>query len=241
VVIAIGRPNAAVDAGYTGEARHPAAMAVRFLDCELDPGARLLLRRGEPVHLTPKALDLLLVLVAERPRAISKTELLERIWPGTFVTDASLARTVHEIRDAIGDLAAIRTVHGHGYAFAVAAQEGAAAAGAARTATPTGGAWLVTDGRAVPLDEGASTIGRDPAVAVPLTSPQASWHHARIDVSAGGGVIEDLGSKNGTMVNASRISVPTELRDGDVITIAGIHLVFRAGDEATDTKTTAPA
>src|SRR5262245_30086639 len=95
-------------------------MAVRFLDCELDADARLLLRGGALVHLTPKALDLLLLLVAERSRAVSKNELLERIWPGTFVTDASLARTVHEIREAI-DEAAIRTVHGHGYAFALAA------------------------------------------------------------------------------------------------------------------------
>ena len=98
-------------------------MAVRFLDCELDPAARALSRGGKPAHLTPKALDLLLLLVAERPRAVGKSELLDRVWPDTFVTDASLARTVHEIRDAIGDDSAIRTVHGHGYSFAAAAEE----------------------------------------------------------------------------------------------------------------------
>ena len=219
-------------------ARPTAAMAVRFLDCELDPDARILRRRGRPVHLTPKALDLLVVLVTERPRAVPKTELLDRIWPGTFVTDASLARTVHEIREAIGDAAAIRTVHAHGYAFAVGAMEIEPTPDQPTSASSQDvRVWIVLDGRAVPLADGASTIGRDPSVAMPLTSAQVSWHHARLEISGVDAVIEDLGSKNGTSVNGVRISAPAALGDGDAIDIAGTRLVFRTSERSIGTKT----
>ena len=78
-------------------------MAIRFRDCVLDRDARALVRDGLTVHLTPKAFEVLALLVSERPRALKKAEILDRVWPGTFVTDASLTRTIHEIRDAIGD------------------------------------------------------------------------------------------------------------------------------------------
>src|SRR6187200_46308 len=103
-------------------------MAIRFRDCVLDRDARALVRRGLTVHHTPKAFDVLALLLSERPRALKKADILDRVWPGTFVTDASLTRTIHEIRDAIGDEGSttIRTVHGHGYAFAADAAEEAA-------------------------------------------------------------------------------------------------------------------
>jgi DNA-binding winged helix-turn-helix (wHTH) protein len=96
----------------------------RFLACVLDTEARSL--RRHDVHLTAKAFEVLALLVSERPRAVPKAELLEAVWPGTFVTDASLARTIHEIRAAIGDDktgVAIRTVHGHGYSFVAEAED----------------------------------------------------------------------------------------------------------------------
>jgi len=95
---------------------------VRFADYYLDTGARQLFQGAREVHLSPKAFELLKVLVENRPRALSKAELLDKIWPGVFVSDASLARSVSEIRDAIGDHSRsdgfVRTVHGFGYAFA---------------------------------------------------------------------------------------------------------------------------
>jgi len=92
----------------------------------------------------------------------------------------------------------------------------------------------------VPLTAGTSTIGRDPAVAVPLASHQASWHHAAIEVAAAGCTVTDLESKNGTMVNGARVSPPTKLGDGDEITIAGTRLVFRTGAPEGGTRTTTP-
>ena len=201
-------------------------MTLCFLDCRLDVDARTLSRAGTPVHLTPKAFELLLVLLNERPRAVPKTELLQRVWPDTFVTDASLARTVHEIRDAIGGTpSAVRTVHGHGYAFAA---DAAMIDGPGHVA-PTPHAWLAIDGHTVALNGASVTIGRDPAATVPLHSPLASWHHARLTLSSRGVTIEDLGSKNGTYVRGARVVGPTPLGDGDEITIAGMRLVLVTG------------
>jgi DNA-binding winged helix-turn-helix (wHTH) protein len=87
----------------------------------MDPESRRLFRDEHGVHLTPKAFALLRTLIDSRPKAVSKQELLERIWPDAFVSDVSLARLITEIRIAVGDDARrprwIRTVHGFGYAF----------------------------------------------------------------------------------------------------------------------------
>ena len=96
----------------------------------LDEARRELLLRGAAVHLTPKAYELLRLLLERRPAAVSKAEIHDRIWPGTFVSDVNLATLAFEIRTAIGDDPQapryIRTVRGFGYAFCedVAAQPG---------------------------------------------------------------------------------------------------------------------
>ena len=71
----------------------------------LDGGTRELRRGQEPLHLTPKAFDLLSTLIEQRPRAVSKAALYERLWPNTFVDEANLAILVAEIRAALGDSA----------------------------------------------------------------------------------------------------------------------------------------
>lgn len=92
-----------------------------FGDFVLDRDTRQLIRGDVPVSLSPKALQLLGLLVESHPRALSKTELQERLWPGTFVVEKNLTNLVSEIREALGDDPAtprfIRTVHRFGYAF----------------------------------------------------------------------------------------------------------------------------
>jgi predicted ATPase/DNA-binding winged helix-turn-helix (wHTH) protein len=92
-----------------------------FGDFVIDPGTRELLRAGRPVPLSPKAFQLLGILVESRPRALSKSELQDRLWPGTFVVEKNLTNLVGEIRAALGDAPAhpsfIRTVPRFGYAF----------------------------------------------------------------------------------------------------------------------------
>jgi DNA-binding winged helix-turn-helix (wHTH) protein len=98
---------------------------VRFGSCEFDLDACQLSRDGQVVPLSPKAFELLRILVSERPRALTKAELHKRIWPDTYVTDDSLTRIVAEARIAIGDRARtptfLLTKHGFGYAFLLVA------------------------------------------------------------------------------------------------------------------------
>ena len=80
-------------------------MKVRFAGCRLDTDARQFFRGAREVRLSPKAFELLKVLVENRHRALSKEESLQLVWPGVFVSDASLARVVTEIRAGVGDRA----------------------------------------------------------------------------------------------------------------------------------------
>ena len=87
----------------------------------LDPAKRILLRGEEPVSLTPKAFDTLLLLVQNRDRVMSKEELMNRIWPESFVEEANLSQTIFMLRKTLGETAPeqryIATVRGSGYRF----------------------------------------------------------------------------------------------------------------------------
>lgn len=93
----------------------------RFGDCELRQQTRELFRDGEIVALEPRAFDLLELLLVNRARVVSKDEIHDTIWSGTYVSEASLSRCVMKARRAIGDDAesqhTIKTVHGRGYRF----------------------------------------------------------------------------------------------------------------------------
>src|SRR5215470_12957717 len=92
-----------------------------FGDCVLDRERRELTRQGLRVHAGPKLLGLLELLLDARPRALTKDEIHQSLWSGTFVSDATLTSLVAELRAAIGDDARaprlIRTIHGYGYVF----------------------------------------------------------------------------------------------------------------------------
>ena len=87
----------------------------------LDPRKRRLMRDGEPVRLTPKALDLLLVLIEEQGRTVEKDELLEKVWAGTVVEENNLNQNITALRKSLGDSRQdsqyIATVPGLGYRF----------------------------------------------------------------------------------------------------------------------------
>lgn len=215
-------------------------MRVRFADCTLDIDARRLLRPAGEVSLSPKAFDVLRVLVEQRPRALSKAELLERVWADVCVSDASLARTVTEIRAAIGDHARaghiLRTVHGFGYSFVASAHEIDANAATVGVAGSTG-CWLVGRHRAYMLQEGVHMVGRAPDVPVCLASTSVSRHHARVLVHGTQATIEDLRSKNGTFVRGVRLSEPAVLVPGDEIRIGPFTLTFAISPDPVSTRT----
>jgi DNA-binding winged helix-turn-helix (wHTH) protein len=215
---------------------------VRFADCDLDTSARRLLSGAGDVHLSPKAFELLKVLVENRPRALSKQELLDRIWPGVFVSDASLARAVSEIRDAIGDHSRsdgfLQTVHGYGYRFAAAGVTELPDVPSQADLPDPPICWFVSRDFEFRLPDGEHLIGREPGVSMRLDSPKVSRHHARVTIKGRDVSVEDLASKNGTYVGGNRIETATRLKPGDEIQIGPIRLIFRLieGLGASDTE-----
>src|SRR5262245_28204432 len=61
----------------------------RFADCEVDAALRQVRCAGIVAEPQPKALDLLLYLIAHRNRVVDKDELLEKIWPGVVVSESA--------------------------------------------------------------------------------------------------------------------------------------------------------
>jgi DNA-binding winged helix-turn-helix (wHTH) protein len=203
---------------------------VIFGECEFDSGRRLLLRHGSVRPLSPKAFQLLELLLDRRPEAISKTEILARLWPETFVSDGSLHNLVAEVRAALGDRPRaaryIRTVPRYGYAFHGDARSVPAldveASGAARA-----GPRLVSRRRDFCLSEGPNVVGRDRDCAVRIDSPTVSRRHARIVVTSGAATVEDLGSKNGTSIDGQRITRPVALQEGNEIRFGSVAMTYR--------------
>ena len=134
-------------------------VSVGFGAFVFDTNRRQLLRQGTEIHLTPKAFDLLALLIARAPAVVSKTEIHNHLWPGTFVSDATLVGLVKEVRRALrsnGAESLVRTAHRVGYAFA-------GTTGADRAPTvPLPTHWLMVGGRRIALRNGANVIGRDP-------------------------------------------------------------------------------
>jgi DNA-binding winged helix-turn-helix (wHTH) protein len=212
-------------------------MRVLFGECEFDSGQRVLRRNGSATPLSPKAIQLLGFLLDRRPEAVAKAEIVEHLWPATFVSDASLHNLVAEVRAALGDSPQapryIRTVSRYGYAFH----------GDTRVATsvddthPTTGPRLVSRHGEWILPEGPTLVGRDRACAVRIDSPTLSRRHARIVVTREETTVEDLGSKNGTQVNGQCVTEPVVLRDGDEIQFGSLTVTYRILDTLPSTRT----
>jgi len=98
-----------------------------FGDFRLETAEQLLLRRGEPIPLTPKTFDTLLVLVQSSGHLVEKDELMKRVWADAFVEEANLARNVWALRktleDDIGEHRYIETVPKRGYRFIAPVRE----------------------------------------------------------------------------------------------------------------------
>src|ERR1700693_2317915 len=96
-------------------------MRLAVNDWVFDSDTREVIRKGAAVPLSPKAFDLLELLIRLRPKVVSKTEIHEHLWPGTFVSPANLANLVGELRAALGDGAraarVLRAAPRFGYAF----------------------------------------------------------------------------------------------------------------------------
>ena len=211
-------------------------MRLQFDDLKFDSDTRQLWTGKGEVRLSPKAFDLLALLIANRPRAVSKAEIRDHLWPGTYVSESSLPSLVSEIRDVIADHrrkpGLIRTVHGFGYAFQ---SEREAAPQLIQDDSRQG--WLIGSTAEVALIPGENIIGREGDGVILVKSSTVSRRHARIMLDAAGGVVEDLGSKNGTYVNDRRVETATPIADGDQIRIGSLLFTFRLSQSSTTTET----
>jgi DNA-binding winged helix-turn-helix (wHTH) protein len=220
-------------------------MRAQFNDLTFDSETRQIWLGGKEARLSPKAFDLLALLIDRRPAAVSKEEIRELLWPGTFVSDSSLPTLVSEIRDAIKDQRRkpplLRTLHGFGYAFQ---SERSPSLDVARdkseedrpTARSEAG-WLIGTTVEVPLFEGENIIGREGEGIVVVKSTTISRRHARIVIDTSNCQLEDLGSKNGTYLNDRRVNEPTPIADGDRIRFGSVLLTFKKSLGSTSTET----
>ena len=93
-----------------------------FGEFRLDPQSRILRRAGTVVPLTPKAFDVLFLLIQNAGRIVTKDELMKAVWPDSFVEESNLTQTIFMVRKALDettDRRYILTVQGQGYRFLV--------------------------------------------------------------------------------------------------------------------------
>lgn len=210
-------------------------MRYQFGHCRLDTQSRELTRNGDPVHLSPKAYELLRVLIEARPRVVTKAELMAKLWPNTFVVEANLPVLVGEVRGALGDHAnggAIKTHHGVGYSFASEVHE---AVVAGLSGEPGRTLVIRVGTRRLLLRQGTNLIGRDKDADIYLNDVSVSRAHARIVVEFGTAAVEDLESKNGTWLQGVPIHALTTITDGDELMFGTVraHFLVERADEPT--------
>jgi DNA-binding winged helix-turn-helix (wHTH) protein len=215
-------------------------MRLRFGDHVFDSDTREVSRSGRSVAISPKAFELLDLLVECRPRAISKAEIHARLWPEVHVSEANLGNLVVELRSALRDDArqprVIRTVARFGYAFIAPASSERGRDGATEL---LGLLYrLVWGRREIALDPGENLIGRDREAVVWIDDESVSRRHARVSVGEEGASIEDLGSKNGTYVGGEKIRGPVRLADRGVVKIGPATLTLRVLSRTGSTRST---
>lgn len=198
--------------------------------------------RGESrVQIRPRLMDVLCFLAEHHGEVVSKDEVIAAVWAKPYMAESVLSRSVAELRAILGDDAGepryIETIVKRGYRLLAPVQfanlsvpsaghEVRATTGAPR---PPGEhtCGLCWGERELPLAQGENVVGRASDAAVRLDSLQVSRRHARIVVTGGRAVLEDLGSKNGTYLRGRRVQAPVELVDGDEVIFGRVVVVFQ--------------
>ena len=193
----------------------------------VDADRRLLMHGTDAVSLSPKAFDLLTLLVEHHERAFSKAELHQLLWPNTFVSDGSLTILVAEIRQVLQDDAEqprfIRTVRRFGYGFCAPVTRLAESGRSLESGT----AWVIWGNKSIAVAEGDTILGRALDATIRFDVPGVSRRHACISVAGMNVTVEDLGSQNGTFVRGEKISGRATLGDGDELRLGPISILVR--------------
>ncbi len=105
-----------------GSANQRGKELYEFGPFRVNPEKETVLRAGEPIPLTPKTFQILLVLIRHSNEVVSKDDLMKTVWPDTFVEEANLSRNIFMLRKALGerpqDHRYVVTVPGRGYRLA---------------------------------------------------------------------------------------------------------------------------
>jgi DNA-binding winged helix-turn-helix (wHTH) protein/tetratricopeptide (TPR) repeat protein len=152
----------------------------RFAEFELDESLYTLRHDGEVVEVQPKVLDLLLYLIRNRDRVVSKDELLDQVWSGVTVNEEALSRAVHAARTALGDdgerQRIIRTVRRRGFRFVADVEEFGDSSPGPRTPAPV----------PAPQSDGVPFIGRELVMAQLDAALDDAWYgHGRLVLIGG--------------------------------------------------------
>lgn len=157
----------------------------RFTPFLLLPTERLLLRDGRVVPLAPKVLETLLLLVENSGQILSKEELMQSLWPDTFVEESNLTQNISQIRKALGAGEWVETIPKRGYRFAAEVQ---------REAKPN-----EANGQALPVQPLTARNGTNGAaprnghvaapLSPPLSIPISVWRGKRVALWVAGIII----------------------------------------------------
>ncbi|MEP6918213.1 MAG: winged helix-turn-helix domain-containing protein [Acidobacteriota bacterium] len=213
-------------------------MRAAFANFTLDSATREVRRDGQAVHLSPKAFDVLQLLIERRPAVVTKAHIFEQVWQQTFVQEANLNVVVAEIRRALADDAKtprfVRTSHGQGYAFSGTVADLTRGISSAATGPAC---WLEWNEQTFPLTDGENLVGRDPRCAVWLDASGVSRRHARICVTGDAVTLEDLDSRNGTFLGSHRLTSSHALADGEIVELGSATITFRMWSDASSPET----
>lgn len=208
-----------------------------FGELTFDFTTRRLLCNGEQRHLSPKAQQMLHMLLVARPRVLTKQELYDTLWPSTFVCETNLAGIVNELRRVLEDDARqskyIRTVHGIGYAFH-------GEVGSSSSPARVEAAFLRCGSEQYPLYEGRNTIGRELGCRITLNDRTVSRRHAVITIAGDKIWLEDLHSKNGTFVDGQLIRTTIVTRHNQ-IEFGGVKASISSGEVSTSSLRLGPS
>jgi len=236
----------------------------RLGEWRVEPSLNRLSLEGKSIQLEPKIMDVLAFLAERAGKVVSRQDLIDAVWAKQFVAESALSRAIAELRRALQDDAHapryLETITKRGYRVIAPVERVEQAPEAARVPSGSKGAREPEPGherasrpafspveiegcalrwkdRRISLAEGENIIGRDPDVLVRIGSWAVSRRHARIMLSGGHAVLEDLGSKNGTYVSGQRVTAPCALKDGDSICVGPAELIFLDSIPAGSTRT----
>lgn len=205
------------------------------------------------VRLEPKAMAVLLCLVEHAGEVVSRRDLVDTVWATEFISDSTLTHTIADLRRALDDDARtprfIETIPKRGYRLVAAAKDESRDEPSGRRSTaPTeplavifgekvrlgnraesglSDHFLFLGDQEIPLADPTIIFGRGQEADIQFLVSEVSRRHARLEVVPNAVLIEDLGSKNGTLVNNAPLASRLQLRSGDLIGIGPTTMIYR--------------